>query len=235
MKTIYDNWPFWQRLLNMLENEFGNRCELILHDLTRDYAHTVVDIRNGHITGRKIGDCGSNLGLEVLRGEVKDGDRYNYVVHTPDGKILRSSTMFLYDDDGNVIGSLCINLDITQTVALEGILHQYNRYVPGMETEKPEEECKETFAGNVSDVLDFLIEQAGELIGKPADEMNRLEKIRFTGYLDAKGAFLITKASDRVCDYLKISRYTLYNYLDLARTENGDSDLNTKREGTGEK
>ena len=235
MKTIYDNWPFWQRLLNMLENEFGNRCELILHDLTRDYAHTVVDIRNGHITGRKIGDCGSNLGLEVLRGEVKDGDRYNYVVHTPDGKILRSSTMFLYDDDGNVIGSLCINLDITQTVALEGILHQYNRYVPGKETEKPEEECKETFAGNISDVLDFLIEQAGELIGKPADEMNRLEKIRFTGYLDAKGAFLITKASDRVCDYLKISRYTLYNYLDLARTEHGDSDSNTKREGTEEK
>ena len=78
---------------------------------------------------------------------------------------------------------------------------------------------QETFAGNISDVLDFLIEQAGELIGKPADEMNRLEKIRFTGYLDAKGAFLITKASDRVCDYLKISRYTLYNYLDLARTE----------------
>jgi predicted transcriptional regulator YheO len=111
MKTVYDNWAFWQRLLNMLENEFGNRCELILHDLTKDYAHTVVDIRNGHITGRKIGDCGSNLGLEVLRGEVKDGDRYNYVVHTPDGKILRSSTMFLYDDDGKVIGSFCINLD----------------------------------------------------------------------------------------------------------------------------
>ena len=110
MKTVYDNWAFWQRLLNMLENEFGNRCELILHDLTKDYAHTVVDIRNGHITGRKIGDCGSNLGLEVLRGEVKDGDRYNYVVHTPDGKILRSSTMFLYDDDGKVIGSLGIEL-----------------------------------------------------------------------------------------------------------------------------
>lgn len=189
MKTIYDNWPFWQRLLNMLENEFGNRCELILHDLTRDYAHTVVDIRNGHITGRKIGDCGSNLGLEVLRGEVKDGDRYNYVVHTPDGKILRSSTMFLYDDDGNVIGSLCINLDITQTVALEGILHQYNRYIPGMETEKTEEECKETFAGNISDVLDFLIEQAGELIGKPAEEMNRLEKSVLQDILTQRALF----------------------------------------------
>lgn len=219
MKTIYENWNFWQRLLSMLENEFGSRCEIILHDLTKDYAHTVVDIRNGHITGRKIGDCGSNLGLEVLRGDVRDGDRYNYVVHTPDGKILRSSTMFLYDDDGKITGSLCINLDITQTVALEGILHQYNRYVPGTEEEKPDVGCKETFAGNINDVLDFLIEQAGELTGKTADEMNRQEKIRFVGYLDAKGAFLITKASDRVCEHLKISRYTLYNYLDIARSE----------------
>ncbi|WP_024348326.1 helix-turn-helix transcriptional regulator [Lacrimispora indolis] len=216
MKSIYDNWDFWQKLLSMLENQFGNRCEIILHDLTKDYAHTVVDIRNGHITGRKVGDCGSNLGLEVLRGEVKDGDRYNYVVHTPDGKILRSSTMFLYDEDKRAIGSLCINLDITQTIAMEGFLHQYNGYIPDAEPKKQE---KETFAGNISDVLDFLIEQAAELSEKSVEEMSRNEKIRFVGYLDAKGAFLITKASDRVCDYLKISRFTLYNYLDLARTE----------------
>lgn len=124
MKSIYDHWDLWQKLLTMLEQQFGSRCEIILHDLTRDYAHTIVDIRNGHITGRKIGDCGSNLGLEVLRGTVQDGDRYNYVVHTPDGKILRSSTMFLKNDEGAVIGSLCINLDITQSVAFEGFLHQ---------------------------------------------------------------------------------------------------------------
>ena len=53
MKTVYDNWAFWQRLLNMLENEFGNRCELILHDLTKDYAHTVVDIQIGRASCRE--------------------------------------------------------------------------------------------------------------------------------------------------------------------------------------
>lgn len=227
MKSIFDNWDFWQKLLNMLENQFGNRCEIILHDLTKDYSHTVVDIRNGHITDRKIGDCGSNLGLEVLRGSVQEGDRYNYIINTPDGKILRSSTMFLYDDEGTVIGSLCINLDITQTIVMEGFLHQYNSYIPGAESSPP---TKETFAGNVNDVLDFLIEQANDFIGKATPDMKRHDKIHFVGYLDAKGAFLITKASDRVCDYLKISRFTLYNYLDLVRNAKDKNDKGYENE-----
>lgn len=215
MKTIYDQWDFWQKLMDMLEYQFGNRCEIILHDLTKDYEHTIVDIRNGHITGRKVGDCGSNLGLEVLRGSVKDGNRYNYVVHTPDGKILRSSTMFLHNDEGTVIGSLCINLDITQTVAMEGFLHSYNGYIPGA---SPKTE-PEIFAGNINDVLDFLIHQADNMAGKTPKAMNRAEKIRFVEYLDQKGAFLITRASDRVCEHLGISRFTLYNYLDISRHE----------------
>lgn len=219
MISLNENWDFWQKLMDMLENQFGNKCEIILHDLTKDYEHTIVDIRNGHITGRRIGDCGSNLGLEVMRGDIKNGDRYNYIVHTPDGKILRSSTMFLYDDKGAVTGSLCINLDITQTVAMEGFLHQYNNYVPGSASQSP----METFAGNINDVLTFLMKQAGKQIGKSVEAMNRNDKIQFVQFLDTKGAFLITKASERVCEYLNISRFTLYNYLDSARNEKGDS------------
>ena len=74
MKSIYDEWDFFKRLLDMLEQQLGTNTEILLHDLTKDYNHTIVDIRNGHITNRKIGDCGSNLGLRVLSGKVKDGD-----------------------------------------------------------------------------------------------------------------------------------------------------------------
>lgn len=28
---------------------------VVLHDLEKDYEHTIVDIRNGHITNRKVG------------------------------------------------------------------------------------------------------------------------------------------------------------------------------------
>lgn len=235
MNQIYDNWSLWQKLLTMLENQFGTKSEFILHDLTKDYNHTIVDIRNGYITNRKIGDCGSNLGLEVLRDTVKDGDRYNYIVNTRDGKLLRSSTMFIYDEQGKAIGSLCINTDITETVHFEEYLRQYNQYnlpaaapplpaVTSPETPREREVSgsqtePEIFANDVSQILDFLIAEAGKLVGKPVSKMNREDKIRFVRYLDQKGAFLITKSSERVYEYLNISRYTLYNYLDLIHKE----------------
>lgn len=236
MKSIYDDWDIWQHLMSMLEHQFGSNCEIILHDLTKDYDHTIVDIRNGHITGRNVGGCGSNLGLEVLRGTVQDGDRYNYVVYTRDGKILRSSTMFIKDDDGTVIGCLCINLDITETVRLEEFLKRYNSYEitddtrqnvlsgssPAANQKKSQPVSSsdpEIFATNIAEVLEYLIAQADKLAGKPIDELSRDEKIEFIRYLDEKGAFLVTKSSERICEHLKISRFTLYNYLDLVRKE----------------
>ncbi len=248
MNSIYDEWPMWQQLMTMLENQFGNRCEIILHDLTKDYNHTIVDIRNGHLTNRKIGDCGSNLGLEVLRGTVKDGDRYNYIVNTRDGKLLRSSTMFIKNDAGKIIGSLCLNTDITETVRFEEYLKQYNQFNfypddapatvgPGPIDENedrqnpPDEpaaapsggkpaETYEIFANDVSQVLDFLIAEANKLIGKPVSQMKRDDKIEFVRFLDKKGAFLITHSAERVYEYLNISRFTLYNYLDIVHKEN---------------
>ena len=48
MRSISDELPFWNRLLSMLEAQFGDQYELVLHDLTRDYSETIVDIRNGN-------------------------------------------------------------------------------------------------------------------------------------------------------------------------------------------
>lgn len=228
MNSVRDNWDFWQRLMDMLQNQFGEKSEIILHDLTGDYSHSIVSIRNGYITGRKEGDCGSNLGLEVLRGTVKDGDRYNYVINAQDGKLLRSSTMFLKNDEGRIIGSLCINTDITDTVKFEHYLHRYNRFdIPssepsGMAQGAPSpagDAPVEVFAKDVTQVLDFLIEGAQKHVGKSVEEMKRADKIEFIRYLDSKGAFLITKSSERVYEYLNISKFTLYNYLDAIHKE----------------
>lgn len=241
MESVRDNWDFWQRLLDMLQQQFGEKSEIILHDLTGDYNHSIVSIRNGYITGRKEGDCGSNLGLEVLRGTVKDGDRYNYIINSKDGKLLRSSTMFLKNGEGKIIGSLCINTDITDTVKFEHFLRRYNRFEIPTENDnhsadasslsmasdsgKQNEQPIEIFAKDVSQVLDYLIEGALHHVGKSVEEMKRADKIEFIRYLDNKGAFLITKSSERVYEFLNISKFTLYNYLDTIHKESQAADI----------
>ena len=77
----------------------------------------------------------------------------------------------------------------------------------------------EVFANDVSQVLEYLISEADRLIGKPVAQMKREDKIEFIRFLDKKGAFLITKASEKVYEHLKISRFTLYNYLDAVRRD----------------
>ena len=47
--------------------------------------------------------------------------------------------------------------------------------------------------------------------------MNKEEKLRFIHYLNQKGAFLITKAGDRIQEVMGISKNTMYSYLDLVK------------------
>ncbi len=222
MNSIYEQMDLLKSIMDMLEQQFGSRCEIVLHDMTRDYNHTIVDIRNGHVTGRKIGGSGSNLGLEVLSGNDKDGNRYNYVNHTREGKIFRSSSIYFRDDTSRVIGSLCINLDITDTVKFEQYLKEYNQYDIASQAQTSPEGSKEIFVDDVSQILEYLCNEGVQLIGKQPSEMNRENKMQFLEFLDKKGAFLISKSNERICEFLQISKFTLYNYLDVIRSNGGE-------------
>lgn len=209
MGKIIEEKEFFEQLLTMLEQQLGFDSEIVLHDLTGDYNHTIVSIRNGHITGRTVGDCGTNLGLEVLKGKV--GDQYNYITHTKDGKVLRSSSMYLRDSDGQVTGALCINTDISDYIRVaEKLMRLTNNHT---------EQVEEFFNGNVTDLLDNLITKAIESVNTPVSSMKRKDKIACVKYLEDKGAFLISKSSERVCEVLKISKYSLYSYLDTIRNK----------------
>jgi Uncharacterized protein conserved in bacteria len=210
MKNILDEKQLFTQLLNMLAAHMGNSVEIVLHDLTNDYEHTIVDIRNGELTGRSIGGCGSNLGLEVLKGTVVDGDRYNYVTQLPEGRILRTSSLYIRDESGKSIGSICINTDITDTIKLEEYLHNYNHYIVS-------EEDTEILSNDIGQILDHIMNCAQLHVGKAPDKMSKQEKLEYLKYLDKKGVFLITKAGKKVCETLKISKGTLYTYLDEAR------------------
>lgn len=77
---------------------------------------------------------------------------------------------------------------------------------------------EEVFASDVNSLLKHLISEAQKQIGKPVSEMNKEEKINFIQYLDEKGAFLITKSGEHICELLGISKFTFYNYLEISRT-----------------
>lgn len=213
MEKLQDETEFFEALLHAIAAQFGSHCEVVLHDLTGDYGRSIVMIENGHVTGRKVGDCGSNLGLEVLRGLDRKGDRFGYVTHTPDGKILRSSTVYLRNAKGKVIGALCVNLDISNLMMTDRMLKEFFNLDAASLPSERSGASGEVFAKDVNQLLDALIQDAVRTVGKPVSMMSREDKIAAVAYLDSRGAFLISKAGTKVCTYFNMSKYTLYSYL----------------------
>ncbi|MDP4109163.1 MAG: helix-turn-helix transcriptional regulator [Bacillota bacterium] len=213
MNLYHDNKEWMTRILDLLSAHFGPDVEFVIHDLTLDYEHTIVDIRNGQITGRKVGDTGDALGLQVIRGTIENDEEHFFqnTNFTQDGKTLRSSTVFLRDKKGKIVACVGINEDITKSVELEQYLHSRN-YVP-----VPGSMDINEGRGDVNKILDYLIDSAQMMVGKNTSIMTKEDKLSYIDYLDKRGAFLITKSGPRVCEALGISKYTLYNYLDIVR------------------
>ena len=185
---------------------------MVVHDLdSNDPDSSIVAIENGHVSGRRVGDGPSHIVLEALRGDcARLEDRLAYLTRSDDGKILKSSTIYIRDDDGRAIGVFAINYDITLMLAMENMLRQFTA------TEKESRE-PEAISRHVSDLLDELIEQSVKLVGKPVALMHKEDKVKAIQFLNETGAFLITKSGDKVCKYFGISKYTLYSYIDESK------------------
>lgn len=216
MESISENQELIQKFMDLLEHHLGGSCEVILHDYSKGPMHSIVDIRNGHVTGRSVGGCTTNIGFEILKGTVEAKDEFNYLTYASNGKILRSSSIYFKNSEGKPIGSVCVNLDITQSIQFEKFLNQYNHSEP---SENEAGDPKEFFTENVNDLLDTLIERTARKFGQAPQTLSKEEKIQFIAELEAKDVFIITNSSKRICSLLGISKYTFYNYLDIVRKQ----------------
>lgn len=208
MKKLGESYGLFKPLIKALASAIGNNCEVVFHDLY-DVEHSIVAIENGHITGRKVGDSSTNLGLEALRKGAEDSDILNYMSRTSDGKILRSSSMYIRDDNGLAIGAICINYNITDFMMAASVLNDF--ITTGTEV-------RETYASDINDLLKNLLEESVQIVGKPVPFMQKEDKMKALEFLDERGVFNVKRAADRVAAYLDVSKYTVYNYLDEIRT-----------------
>ncbi len=191
---------------------FGDNCEVVIHDLRKkDIDSSIVYIENGQVSNRKLGDGPSEIVLETLKkdpGLLKD--RLSYLTRTDDGRILKSSTMYIRGMENTVDYILALNYDITGLLTIDNALKSL---LTTSETAGGNKQPKK-ITHNVNDLLDTLIEQSVALVGKPVALMSKDDKVTAIQYLNDAGAFLITKSGDKVSNYFGISKFTLYSYMD---------------------
>lgn len=193
-----------------LGKTFGENCEVVLHDI-KDLSSSIVAISNSHVSGREKGSPMTNLGLNIIKKGVNGEDLIlNYRSITKD-KIIKSSSMMIRDENGELIGCLCINYDITPLKFFENAIKSLTDFDDDNHLSTLEEE---KFAFSVAELTSEIIQKVVNEFNKPIELLSKEEKIEFVRLLDEKGIFLIKGAVKEVADLLNVSKFTIYNYLE---------------------
>ena len=186
--------PNLQAALQLVEGIFqmlGSRYEVILHDLS--HVESSIVALAGDVTHRKIG------------GNV-----------TTDGRILRSSTIFIRDENGHIVGSLCINQDLTDYIVASR-LHQE---MVSFQYPAEEDEAEELFAHDISEVMEDMVRTELGMVQKPVAYMQKEDKLSIVGNLANRGIFDVKGSVEYVAECLGVTNFTVYNYLKELRVKN---------------
>ena len=198
-----------KQLADAIVSIFGRHCEVVFHDLTHlaDLSHSLIHVA-GDVTHRKPGAPITNVVVKSLHEEGNEvKDQYNYRTTTRDGRILKSSNIYIRNSRGKVIGALCINFDITEFLNTVSLLQSFVRIEDSDTSLK-----RETFASSANETIDSLIDQAVAEMGKQPSAMSTLERTKFIELLEHSGTFHIKGAVEYVARLMGVTKFTVYRY-----------------------
>ncbi len=208
---MHPNLEAVAQVIPSLRQMLGPRYEVILHDLS--HVESSIVMLEGDVTHRKIGGPATDYLLKLMReGGDCAGHSINYKNLLPDGRVLRSSTIFIRDEEGKIIGSLCFNQDLTDYVVARNLLEEVTSFgAPA------DEAPKETFAQDISEVMESVVDTEVSLFQKPVAYMQKEDKLGIVARLEQKGIFAVKNAVEYVAECLGVSNFTIYNYLKEVR------------------
>jgi predicted transcriptional regulator YheO len=158
----------------------------------------------------------SEYGLIDLRKGNFDNNKVNYLKKTKDGRVLKSTSMYIKDEQGILIGFLCINFDISELTVMKSLISEITYINDEYNVVSAEGNGAED---TINDVLARIVDKILESMGKPVAFLSKEEKVHIVQLLEGQGVFLVKGAIDYVAKVLCVSRYTIYNYLDEIRVE----------------
>lgn len=209
--------PYLQAVLQSAEGlsvMLGSRYEVILHDLS--HVETSIVAIYGNVTNRKVGGPATNYLLQLLKTYGDEApNSLNYRNVLPDGRVLRSSTIFIRDENNHIIGSLCINQDQTDFIVASKLMQELTAF----QKSSPEEDhAGEFFAHDIGDVMEDMVRTELEILQKPVAYMQKEDKLAVVQRMENKGIFDVKGAVEYVAEKLGVSNYTIYNYLKEIRS-----------------
>ena len=205
-------------LVDFIADLVGPNCEVLLHDIV-DTQNSVVAIRNGYISGRRLGCPLTDLGFELLENKsyLNQNAVVNYLSRTANGEKLRSSTYFIKDENNKLIGMLCVNILMSHdSQVIKDLADKLMNVVFANSVTAStvvNEKVVESLHSSIENVVDSAVEKILEEYDMPVERMSIDEKTAIVQRLNANGIFKIKGAITKVAGRLQTSESTIYRYL----------------------
>lgn len=194
---------------------FGKDCEIAVHDL-RNPTHSLIHLVNGHISGRELGHPIRDLIYAVLPNIGEQNVLANYATPLPDGRVLKSTTCLIRDENGDPLAAVCMNYDVHKVKKLTSALESFLKIV---DLDGEASDLQPSLGqAEVLDMLQVLVQNTARQFGQNPKRLTREERLKAIDFLESKGAFLIKGAVPLVAETFGISEPSVYRYIDLVRT-----------------
>ncbi len=199
------------QVLDFFTKLLGEDTEIVVHDLKQ---HKIVWISNGHITERAINYKDDLTTMNITRARVTESPYEDMIVgassYTKGAVHLRSSTLFLKDDNGMEEYAICVNQDLTVMDMMQKYLAQFGT----TSTLERNEGTDDSIESLTKQLIFEEIERE-----KPFSSDSREAKLAIIQRLEEKGVFDVKGAVTIVCELLQIAQPTLYKYLKLVKNQ----------------
>lgn len=202
----------------MLASMAGPHLEVVLHDVSKP-ENSVIAIANGHISGRAVGSSvlagpQNDKGFAAAtRIKSKDGAVHSlvedYVTLTADGRELRSASAIFRDASGTPFATLCLNADLSGFQMAHGWLAQMLKPMLPASPQPPAEPQLDTL---MQEIISAAVGPGGS-----AETLSREDKIQAVGAMQRRGLFIVKGGVERAAAALRVSRFTIYNYMEQLR------------------
>lgn len=230
-------------LVPFLGKLIGPFCEIVLHDLTTP-ERSVVNIVNGDISGRTVGAPLTDFSLRLIKNNVHTTADYlhEYEGVLKNGRRVRSSTFFIKDDDGRLLGLLCFNRDFSRLQGLHDELDKVlEAYIslggppPSTQAAQREStaampaysgnptglEVSETFSESIEELMSTSITNALAPYNLPPNRLSPDERENVIEGLYRKGFFQLRGSVEHVAAAFGLSEATIYRCLKRVQRRNG--------------
>ncbi|QIB69522.1 hypothetical protein Ami103574_09350 [Aminipila butyrica] len=205
-------------LVDFIGTACGSNFEVILHDVSNPNA-SVIAVKNGHLSGRKVGDSMTDLALEIMnsREHLKKDFIASYEGHLKSGKTFVSSTYFIKEEQ-QLLGLLCINYD-------PSLLKDLNRQVLALMdsfhllSQTNSSDYSEALDSSIHDISSNIIHHVLSRIPVTPDRMTAREKLEIIGELEKQGVFATKGSVGQTAQVLHLSEPSIYRYLKKVREE----------------